>query len=96
MRKTIVRTLIRSTAPVYQTIIENEIPVTKELEPVSAWGKVTQNDLKRVAQNKYGKDGNYIIGNITMTEECYRIGIDEFVTAAVRIGSEDENQEDEE
>lgn len=95
MRKTITRTLIRTTAPVYRVTMNNGVPATEELEPVNVWGKTTQAEMMKVARKTHG-EGNYVLGNIEQVEETYRIGINEFVAAAVKVENEEENQEDEE
>lgn len=95
MRKTITRTLLRTTAPVYRVTMNNGVPVTETLEPVNVWGKATPAELNKVARKTYG-EGNYVLGNIEQVEETYRIGIDEFVAAADKVENEEENQEDDE
>lgn len=95
MRKTITRTLIRTTAPVFRVSMVNGAPVTEQLESVTLWGKVNTADVNKAVRKAYG-DG-CITGNIEQVEETYRIGIAEFVAAAVKVeNDEEENEEDDE
>ena len=88
MRKTITRTLTRATISVYKVKTENGAPVVETLEPVTAWGNVTENEALKAVHEKYGKTGGITVGDITFTDEVYKIGIDAFVANAELVGEQ--------
>ena len=93
MRKTITRTLTRATINVYKVSTVNGAPVVETLEPVTAWGNVTENEALKAVHAKYGKTGGITVGEITFADEVYKIDIDTFVANAELVGEQVDTEE---
>lgn len=85
MRKTITRTLQRSTVTAYRMTKVDGKPTIETLEPVSAWGKLNENDAKKLLAETYGKDCAAMIDEINVVDETYQIDIETFVANAVKV-----------
>lgn len=97
MRKTITRTLTRATVNGYTVKMEGNLPVVTPLDPVTAWGNLTDKEAEKVLVEKYGKEVKPIVGEITYNEETYKIDIPTFVEFATLVeGTETESEQSEE
>lgn len=93
MRKTITRTLTRATVTGYTVEMTNGKPDVKPLDPVTAWGKLTDSEAEKVLLTAYGKDAKPIVGGVEYTDETYEISIDDFVSLATKIEKVEENND---
>lgn len=96
MRKTIVRTMATSTIKAYTVTIENGMPVTKALEPITIMGKAKEKDALKAVKEQYGKDIAVTIGEIQIEEATYEISVDDFMKHAKKVEAETAEQGDEE
>ena len=85
MRKTITRKLLRSTVNAFIVKKVDGVPVVENLEPVSAWGKLTDDEAKKLLAGIHGKDATIMINTVDTVEETYQIEIDKFVENAVKV-----------
>lgn len=83
MRKTITRTLTRCTIGAYRMTKIDGKPSVEELEPITAWGKVSEKEAEKIVAEKYGKA--CMIDFIEHDEETYQIDVEKFVENAVKI-----------
>lgn len=96
MRKTITRTLTRATVNGYTVKMEGNIPNVTPLDPVTAWGNLTDKEAEKVLVEKYGKEMKPIVGEITYADETYQIDIETFVANAKLVGAETNSEQTEE
>lgn len=88
MRKNITRTLTRSTITVFAVKMVNGKPELEQLEPVTAWGNLTDKEALKVAKEQHGDIKGLTVGEIQSTEETYMIDIDTFVANAKLVGEQ--------
>lgn len=89
MRKTITRTLIRTTVNAYRIEKDsNGKPKVTNVEPLTVWGKVTEKEAKKALAEMHGKEANVMVANIESVEETYQISIDAFVANATKVETE--------
>lgn len=83
MRKTISRTLTRATISAYRLAKVDGVPIVETLEPITAWGNVTEKEAEKLVSQTYGK--GCMIDSIEHVNEMYVIDIDKFVENAVKV-----------
>ena len=86
MRKHITRTLTRSTVTAYAVKKVDGRPEVENLEPVTVWGTPNEKEALKAVREAHG--ANAIVGEVTITEETYRIKIDDFVALAELVGEQ--------
>lgn len=95
IRKHITRTLTRATIKAFTVKMADGLPVVEALEPVSAWGELTEKEAKKAVKDAHGI-ADATIGEIEYVKETYKIEIDKFVENAEMVdiseADEDENE----
>ena len=89
MRKTITRTLTRATVNGYTVKMEGNLPNVTPLDPVTAWGNLTDKEAEKVLVEAYGKEVKPIVGEVVYNEETYQIDIATFVANAKLVSGEE-------
>jgi len=90
MRKNITRTLTRANITVFGVKMVNGKPEVEQLDPVTAWGNLTDKEALKVAKEQYPEVKGVTVGEITSTEETYVIDIDTFVANAKLVAEQTE------
>ena len=95
IRRHITRTLTRATITAFVVKMVDSLPVVEKLEPVNAWGELTEKEAKKAVKDAHGI-ADATIGNIEYVKETYKIAIDKFVENAemVDISEADEDEEE--
>lgn len=83
MRKNITRTLTRSTVSAYRLTKVDGKPSIETLEPLEAWGKLTEKEAENLVCSVYGK--GCMVDGIAMQDETYCISVEKFVENAVKV-----------
>lgn len=83
MRKTICRTLTRATITAYRIAKVDGKPTVEQLEPITAWGDVTEKEAEKLVVQTYGK--GTILNAVELVKETYQIDVDKFVANAMKV-----------
>ena len=94
MRKKITRSLTKATIHAYAIDIVDGKPTIVQLDPVTAWGNLTEVEALKAIKAQYGKATAATISDITYEEEIYQIDIATFVKYATKVSSEALDEED--
>ena len=94
MRKNITRTLTHAVVHAFTVKMQDKKPVIEELEPVHAWGTLTDKEAKKLVKDAHGI-ADATIGKIEYAQETYRISIDDFVKNAEMVDINEANEEEE-
>lgn len=92
MRKNITRTLTRSTVSAYRLTKAEGKPTIEQLEPLTAWGKLTEKEAEKLVSDTYGR--GCMVDSIVMQDETYCISVDKFVENAVKVEQTEIQYED--
>lgn len=87
--KKITRTLTKSTINGYTVEMVEGKPTVKPLNPVTAWGNLTDKEAEKVLVEEYGKEAKPIVGEVTVTEETYSIPVTAFVLHGEKVEKTD-------
>lgn len=83
MRKNITRTLTRSTVSAYRLTKIDGKPTIETLEPIQAWGKLSEKEADSLVAATYGK--GCMVDSIVTQDETYCISVEKFVENAVKV-----------
>lgn len=94
MRKHITRTLVRSDIHAYGVGVKDGKPELVALPVVTGWGKLTEDEARKLVKTQLGNDSAVTITEIVHSEETYKIDIDTFVKNAVKVEKTTDEDED--
>lgn len=94
MRKTITRTLTRATITGYTVDVVDGQPNITPLDPVTAWGKLTDAEAEKALIAAYGKEAKPIVARVEYVDETYEINIEDFIALANKVEKKNETTDE--
>ena len=82
MRTTITRSLTQTTIHPVKVSFENGVPTTEALEPIVAFGNLTNEQATKVVAKEFGKNSNVVVAKTEVAEKMYEISVSDFVKYA--------------
>jgi hypothetical protein len=88
IRKEITRKIVTSKVYAFSLEIEEGKPITKELEPLTFAGRLTESVALRRVTKFYGKSNSIKIAKIETSEDTYKISVEDFIRNATKVEPE--------
>ena len=95
MRKNITRTLTRNTISAFTVKTVDGKPDITMLDPVCAYGNLTDKEALKAVKDKYKDVPNVCVGEVKTEDVTYQISVEDFVERA-HIVDKDASEDEEE